>query len=104
MKRVLFAFCLVASGCAGGEKKEAKTADDEAAPPPPSDEKIQEAKAKNAKKQEDKALAAESPAKAKKMAVVDRADFDATVQKWEAARKDKNGLTKAEAKSLSGKF
>ena len=104
MKRVLMAFCLVATGCAGGEKKEAKTANDEAAPPPPSDEKIQEAKQKQAKQHEEKVAAAESPAKAKKAAVVDRADFDAAVKKWEEAKGGKGGLTKAEAKSLSSKF
>jgi tetratricopeptide (TPR) repeat protein len=106
MKRVLVAFLLVTAGCAGGsgEKKEARTADDEKAPPPPSDEKIQEAKAKQEEKKPANQPTADAQLKAKKAAVVDRAEFDATVKKWEDAKKDKDGLTKAEAKSLGSKF
>ena len=106
LMKVLPLALAIAAGCAGGEKKEARTADDEAAPAPPSDEKIQAAKTQQAAtaKEEEKAALPPSGAapKVKKVAASDRAEFDAAVKKWEEAKK--NGLTKAEAKSLASKF
>src|SRR4051812_12755714 len=99
-------FLLGVAGCAGGEKKESRTADDETAPAPPSDAKIQAAKMQQAAKDSEETKAALPPAgaapKVKKVAANDRAEFDAAVKKWEEAKK--NGLTKAEAKSLASKF
>ena len=103
IETMLLALALVSVGCAGGsgEKKESKTAADEAAPPPPSDEKIQAAKQQAEIQQQAKPKALTKEEKKKK--ALDRADFDAAVAKWEAAKKE--GKMKAEvARDLAGKF
>ena len=97
MGLVALGLSLAVAGC-GGPKAEQKsggggrTAADENAPPPPSDEKIQ----KHNEEQQ-----AQPPA-AKKVSANDRAEFDAAVVRWEAAKKANTVVT--DCRSLSGAF
>jgi tetratricopeptide (TPR) repeat protein len=103
IETMMLALALVGAGCAGssGEKGEAKTAADEAAPPPPSDEKIAAAKQQQELQQQAKPKALTKEEKKKK--ALDRADFDAAVAKWEAAKKA-GTLKAADSKALASTF
>lgn len=94
-------------GCATpGQKATPRSALDEDAPAPPSDEKIHAAKVVEQKKQEEAVVAPigqKATPQQKKLALADRADFDQTVQKWEAAKKQ-GGLSAKEARALAAKF
>ena len=103
MKKYLIV-CLLTAGCAGGsgEKSNSRTAADENTPAPPSDDKIQEAKAKQEQQKQAAAQAIFDKEKQKKLAA-DRADFDALVKRWEEL-KAKGPLSSSDLSSLASKF
>jgi len=103
-----FAFLLASSAVAGcattgtpvakGDEEEAAAAKNETAPKPPSDDKIQQAKQQQ--EQTKKGPVAAQP----KISASAKAEFDAAVKKWDAAKASKTGVTPGECKGLAANF
>lgn len=98
---------LLAASAAGGcattgtpvsKGDEDEAAKNESAPKPPSDEKIHEAKQQQ--EQAKKAPKVEQP----KISASAKAEFDAAVKKWDAAKKEKGGVATADCKGLAASF